>query len=144
MIASSVPFLMFSWRMVILCLASVRKMWLPFWWTILKLALLRVFWELWVLVGWWWWCRSFCILRSASARTVLLCCCHLWFVFLWFCRCICVRGWCSGFGIVDTAFSGWFLLWRFRLWVFCVWKCLLGSLEVFFVARWSAPDRFGV
>jgi len=37
-------FLMVLWRgTVILCLPSVRYMWLPFWWTILNPALLRVF-----------------------------------------------------------------------------------------------------
>ena len=42
--ASSVPFLMVSWRgMVILCLPSVRNMWLPFWWIILNPALFRAF-----------------------------------------------------------------------------------------------------
>jgi hypothetical protein len=43
MIVSRVPFLMVSWRgTVILCLPSVRKMWLPFWWTILNPALFRI------------------------------------------------------------------------------------------------------
>jgi len=41
--ARSVPFLMVSWRgTVILCFPSVRYMWLPFWWTVLKPALLRI------------------------------------------------------------------------------------------------------
>ena len=44
MIARRVPFLMVLWcGTVILCLPSVRYMWLPFWWTILNPALLRVF-----------------------------------------------------------------------------------------------------
>lgn len=43
MIARSVPFLMVSWRgRVILCLPSVRKMWLPFWWVVLNPFLLRI------------------------------------------------------------------------------------------------------
>lgn len=44
MIARRVPFWIVSWRgTVILCLPSVRYMWLPFWWTTLKPALFRIF-----------------------------------------------------------------------------------------------------
>lgn len=44
MIARRVPFWIVLWRgTVILCLLSVRYRWLPFWWTILKPALFRIF-----------------------------------------------------------------------------------------------------
>ena len=44
MIARRVPFCIVLWRgTVILCLLSVRYRWLPFWWTILKPALFRIF-----------------------------------------------------------------------------------------------------